>query len=631
MVLQNGESLPVWGWAKVGEIITIKFLPYKECKNLKQIKKVITGKDGKWLVYLESMTVSSIGAKLTVNSESGDYLEVKDILVGEVWLASGQSNMELNVQDSANPKMEISVAKWPQIRMFTVPKLTSCKPVANVNSKWVICSPETVSKFSAVAYYFAREIHKIENVPVGILHASWGSSRIESWISKNGLLAEETTRIETIEYEKDSNGEIKKRFAERSAFDANPIKWLKKNVVADPGNKSFAKGWADPKFDDSIWAEMKIPQAWQTGGVVENGVVWFRKYINIPQAWVGCDLQITLGACDKHDVTYFNNKKIGSIGWDLYDPWDVIRKYTIPGYLVRKGENLISVRVYSYRNGGGLTGPEADMRLQPLDSKSKNPIDISGMWKYKVEHSFGIVKVKKIEPEKNQRNPYSLFNSMLYPLIPYSIKGFIWYQGEANASAAIAYRDTFPQMIREWRSQWGGRNLPFLFVQLANFIGSGALPLLREAQLMTLKVVNTGMAVTIDIGNPLNIHPLNKQDVGKRLALNAEFWAYGRVVIYSGPMYRNHIVKNANIHIWFDHADGLSAKNKGPILGFTIAGEDKIFVEAQAIIQESCLIITASKVKKPIAVRYAWDDNPIGNLCNQARLPASPFRTDNWK
>ena len=291
----------------------------------------------------------------------------------------------------------------------------------------------------------------------------------------------------------------------------------------------------------------------------------------------------------------------------------------------------MTVRVYSYRNGGGLTGPQNEMRIKLLKGKNKKEIDISGQWKMKMEHNFGVIKSTNIEPGNNPNAPHTLYNSMIHPVIPYGIKGFIWYQGESNAGNAAAYRDLFPQMIREWRSDWGGSNLPFIFVQLANYVSSGTWPYLREAQTFSLKEPNTGMAVTIDIGDAIDIHPKNKQDVGKRLALSAEHLAYGRDLVYSGPLYRNFAVKDANILVWFDHAIDMSAKGKGAIKGFLIAGEDKIFVEAKANIEGDAIIVSSPKVKKPIAVRYAWEDNPTCNLINKAGLPASPFRTDNWK
>lgn len=632
MVLQNGENTTIWGWSKPNNVITIKFLPSKSCKNKKQITSCLTDAKGKWSVALKPLKVSNKPAQIIALPKLGKKIEVNDVLVGEVWLASGQSNMEWIVQNSVNADQEIASANWPQIRMFTAPKRTDEKLVENINASWEVCSPATVAKFSAVAYFFGREIHQKEKRPIGLINVSWGGSRVETWISKNGLMAEESTRKETFEYQKElERGDVKERIANRDEFTADPIAWLRKRVAADPGNKAYAKGWANPAFDASDWAEMKIPNVWQAGGIPENGIVWFRKNIAIPKEWVGQDLQITLGACDKHDVTYFNNEKIGSIGWELYDPWNITRIYTIPGHLVKKGENLLTVRVYSYRNGGGLTGPQNEMHIKLLKGKSKKKIDISGQWKMKMEHNFGVIKSTNTEPGNNPNAPHTLYNSMIHPVIPYGIKGFIWYQGESNAGAAEPYRHLFPQMIREWRSDWGGRNLPFLFVQLANYVSSGTWPYLREAQLLALKEPNTGMAVTIDIGEANDIHPKNKQDVGKRLALSAEHLAYGRDLIYSGPLYRNFAIKESSISVWFDHAIGLTAKGKGAIKGFLIAGEDKVFVEAKAIVANDTVIVSSPKVKKPIAVRYAWEDNPTCNLINKSGLPSSPFRTDNWK
>jgi sialate O-acetylesterase len=631
MVLQNQKATPIWGWAKSGDEISVKFNPGKSCKNKKQTKTTITGKNGKWCVSLDPMSISTISAELVVQSKSGEKLNVTDILIGEVWLASGQSNMEWIVQNSLNAEKETESAKWPQIRMFSVPRYTDDKPVKNVKAKWTVCSPETVGKFSAVGYFFAKEIHKAQKTPVGILNTSWGGSRVETWISKNGLLSEASTRKETLDYIKDFNKVDRKIIqANRDEFMADQIAWLRKRVVADPGNKAYGKGWAKPTFDDSKWSEMTIPNVWQAGGIPENGVVWFRKKVHIPKNWAGKDLQITLGACDKHDVTYFNNEKIGSIGWELYDPWNVTRKYTIPGHLVIAGENLITVRVYSYRNGGGLTGPGDEMSINLLGDNQSKSINIAGQWKMKMEHNFGVIKSTNIEPGNNQNAPYTLYNSLLHPLIPYAIKGFIWYQGESNAGVAQTYHNTFSRMIREWRAVWGGTNLPFIFVQLANYTSSGTWPLLREAQLKTLNEPNTGMAVTIDVGDKTDIHPKNKQAVGKRLALQALHLAYHKKIDYSGPLYRNYIQESSKIQIWFNHDMGLTSSDNGPIKGFTIAGQDQVFHPAKVSIEADSVFVSSPKVKEPIAVRYAWDDYPTCNLINKAGLPASPFRTDNW-
>ena len=277
MVLQREQIVPIWGWAKANEKITIKFNPGKGCKNKSQIKKTVTNKEGKWTVNLDCLQTSKIAAKLTAESTSGGSLKAEDVLVGDVWLASGQSNMEWIVENSFNVEKEIASAKWPHIRMFTVPRLTDDKPVDNVNANWQVCSPETVAKFSAVAYFFGREIHKNENIPIGILSSSWGGSRVETWISKNGLLVEESTRKETLDYIaelKHDDGKARKK--NRDDYMADPIAYLRKNVVADPGNKAFSKGWADPSFDDSEWQDVKVPNYWQDTGIPDNGVLWYR-------------------------------------------------------------------------------------------------------------------------------------------------------------------------------------------------------------------------------------------------------------------------------------------------------------------------------------------------------------------
>jgi sialate O-acetylesterase len=390
---------------------------------------------------------------------------------------------------------------------------------------------------------------------------------------------------------------------------------------------------------------MQAPGSWQGAGLNYNGVVWFRRDVDVPAAWAGKDLVLNLAPCDKHDTTYFNNVEVGGIGLENPDAWKTPRCYRIPGRLVKAGRNVIAVRIFSYVYAGGFMGSPAEMKLDPPDGAAgQTPIMLHGDWRYQVEHNFGPITPVALQAPLgpgNQNSPYSLYNGMIAPLIPYGLRGAIWYQGESNASRPSEYRTLFPAMIRCWRDEWKQGDFPFLLVQLANYMAANAHPVesqwaeLREAQALALKLPNTGMAVAIDIGDAADIHPKNKQEVGKRLAawgLNA---FYGRKdVVPSGPLYAGMAVEGNRIRIRFEHvAGGLVVRGGGPLTGFAIAGPapdglPRRFVWADAVVDGETVVVSSPAVPDPTAVRYAWANNPACNLYNAAGLPAAPFRTD---
>ncbi|HEU4386737.1 MAG TPA: sialate O-acetylesterase, partial [Blastocatellia bacterium] len=560
-------------------------------------------------------------------------VKLKNILVGEVWVASGQSNMEWQLQNSAHGQDEVSRANYPEIHLFTVVKATSLEPRDDVEGRWVVCSPETAGSFSAVAYFFGRELNREIKMPVGLIHTSWGGTPAEAWTSRGAL---------------DTNAELKpmaeslERAAKNlpdalRAYQAAQEKWNDEHFLHDPGNKGFDLGYARGDYADQDWKTMRLPQAWESAGLPIDGSVWFRKVVDVPADWAGKDLALSLGSIDDFDTTYFNGTKVGAIGEETPNFWMAPRKYTIPGSLVRPGRNVIAVRVFDHFGDGGFTGAAASMSLS---APGGSLISLSGDWHYKVEKAFEPIKVdfstQPVAPAGggNQNSPTVLYNAMIAPVTPYTIRGAIWYQGESNADRARQYRTLFPAMIRDWRRAWGEGDFPFLFVQLANWQprkpepGESGWAELREAQLMTLKEPATGMAVTIDIGETNDIHPKNKQDVGRRLALWALAKTYGRRVEFSGPMYQSFAVEGGKIRLRFLHAQGLGTKDGAPAEGFAIAGEDGKFVWANAKVEGETVVVWSDSVKLPSAVRYAWADNPAANLYNGAGLPASPFRTD---
>jgi sialate O-acetylesterase len=470
MVLQREARVPVWGTADVGEAVTVSVAG--------QTVRSTADAAGKWMVDLTPLPV---GAPLEVVIEGKNKLTVHDVLVGEVWLASGQSNMEWSVRRSANADAEIAVANYPAIRMFTAKRSASPEPSTDVPGQWKAATPEVVGAFSAVGYFFARELHQKLGVPVGIIHTSWGGTPIESWTKESVLRADE-------------------------------------------------------------------------------------KYKAVFERW----------------------------------------QRAVEDYPAAKKEHDAKVAQWE----AAAAAAKAEGKLEPT-------------------------RPAAIADPNTSRRPGALYNGMIAPFVPYAVRGFLWYQGEANAGRAYQYRDLFQTMIRDWRADWN-QELPFLFVQLANYRARKEQPdesdwaELREAQTMALALPRTGMAVTIDVGEEKSIHPLNKQDVGHRLAVAALAQEYDQNIPYSGPMYDSMAVEGNAIRLKFKHTnDGLVAKD-GALQGFAIAGEDRKFVWADARIDGDTVVVSSPAVTTPVAVRYAWANNPAANLYNGAGLPTSPFRTDDW-
>ena len=486
MVLQRDVPLPVWGTAEPDEVVTVTVDGRSAA--------VRADAQGRWQVKLDPL--SAAGPHQMVISGQ-NTITIDDVLVGEVWICSGQSNMAFQVQRALNPEEEIAAADHPRIRLFVVPRHPADEPQTAVNSQWQVCSPETVGSFSAVGYFFGRELHKTMDVPVGLIDSSVGGTPAEAWTPRPALEAEP---------------------------DFKPIFERLARAIAN----------------------YKPPQ--DTAKTQPSGA----------------------------------RKKAGK----------------------------------SAARSRPATQPASRSSSRPASRPASRPV---------------------VEPRKSPQRPSVLYNGMIHPLIPYAIRGAIWYQGEGNASRAYQYRKLFPAMICNWRQAWGQGDFPFLFVQLANYQFQQHEPYasawaeLREAQLMTLALPATAMAVTVDIGDPKDIHPLNKQEVGRRLALAARAVAYGEKIPYSGPLYEAMAVEGETIRIRFKHTDGgLAARGGEPLKGFAIAGEDRKFVEADAVVDGNTVVVRSKEVAHPVAVRYAWADAPECNLVNGADLPASPFRTDDW-
>jgi sialate O-acetylesterase len=626
MVVQRGEKARIWGWADAGERVTVSMNGKSETTT--------AGADGKWEVRLGPF---SAGGPYDMTIAGTDTITVKNVLVGEVWVGSGQSNMEFVLQNSANGAADIAAADFPTIRLFTVTKATSMTPKDDVDGHWDVCSPATAGSFSAVAFYFGRELNRTLKVPVGLIHTSWGGTPAEAWTSRAGLESDPAFRplVDALDASLKGEPEAMKAYHEAQA------KWEAEHLLQDTENKGVGLGYAGADFDASDWKTMAIPQLFETAGLQIDGSVWFRREVEVPADWAGKDLVLTLGALDDYDTTYVNGTQVGATGAETPQYWSAMRRYVVPGALVRAGRNVVAVRVFDHGGNGGFSGPASKLGIGP---EGAAPMSLVGDWRYKVETGVAPIEVdwgsQPIAPPGagNPNSPTVLFNAMLAPLTPYTIRGAIWYQGEANVDRAAQYRTLFPAMIRDWRRAWGEPDFPFFFVQLANFMDRKPEPSeshwaeLREAQTMTLAEPNTGMATIIDIGEASDIHPKNKHDVGRRLALWALAKTYGVGGEYSGPMFESmKAEENGLLRLRFSHASGLRTSDGRPVKGFEVAGADGKFVWANARIEDGTIIVSNDAIETPVAVRYAWADNPATNLYNGAGLPAVPFRTDTPK
>ena len=624
MVLQQGTKVRIWGNATAGERVTVTF------QN--KSAETVADAQGRWQVFIGPLK-SGGPAELTV--KGNNTLTIKNVLVGEVWLCSGQSNMEWPLANTIGGAETVAQANYPEIRMFRVEHHTSAEPLTDLEGHWIVTTPDEAAHFSAVGYFFGRELHQRLKVPIGLINSSWGGTPAEAWTSQEALVASPDLKPILDRYASSLNMPAQAKEAYARALD----EWEQKNLYIDAGNKGEGLGYADPSTSTADWSKMDLPQQLETAGLLIDGAVWFRKVLELPESWAGRDLVLNLTPIDDHDVTYFNGKKVGSIGRETPNSYMVPRKYVVPGSLVHGGRNVIAVRVFDSAGEGGFSRGGA-MSIAPKGAAESEVISLRGAWDYKVE-----LALEPKHPDwgsrpeavgvSNQNNPSVLYNAMIAPLVPFAIRGAIWYQGESNAGRAYQYRTLFPIMIRNWRSAWG-HEFPFYFVQLANWHANKAEPdesdwaELREAQTMTLREPQTGMAVTIDIGDENDIHPRNKLDVGRRLAAWALAGTYNQKVIPSGPLFDRFTIEGDKVRIRFKHGVGLKTSDGGPLKGFAIAGEDRRFVWADARINGDTVIVSSPKVMKPVAVRYGWADNPIANLYNRAGFPASPFRTDDW-
>jgi len=621
MVLQQQTKVNIWGTETPGK----KFTIITSWNN--KTYKATADANGNWEIKVNTPVY---GGPYTITFNDSKITSLKNILIGEVWVCSGQSNMEMPLTgfygDVLNLNYELAdAANYPEIRMLKIDNKTSFTPLTNVQTKggWAICNPQTVRNFSAVAYFFAKNLFIDKHIPIGIINSTWGGTVAEAWASGSAL----KTMPAFAPFVNAAEGGLTQEKLD-AQYQTNLKSWIDLINVKDPSFQHGKLLWAEPGFDDSAWQKMSLPTYWEQAGVPDyDGTMWFRKKVIIPASWAGKDLKLNIGGIDDYDVSYFNGVQIGHTELFIYK-----RSYTIPGDLVKAGKNTIAIRVF---DNGGLGGINKGPLQLSLATDTTGQIDLAGQWAY---HKASLLTLlPQLPTQSNSPNrPMLIYNAMISPILPYTIKGVIWYQGESNADRATQYRQLFPLLINDWRQKWNEGNFPFYFVQIANYAATDQppaadWPALRDAQLSTLAVSNTGMAVTIDIGDAHRIHPQNKQETGRRLALIARAKTYGENISYSGPIYKSQVINGNKIELEFTHTDnGLYAKGD-TLKGFTIAGVDKKFYPAHAIIMGNKVIVKSNDIAKPVAVRYAWANNPLCNLYNGANLPASPFRTDDWE
>ncbi|MGW8314934.1 MAG: sialate O-acetylesterase [Bacteroidales bacterium] len=613
MIIQRNAEVRIWGWAPAGETVRVSF-------NGRRYRAQ-TGAEGSWEVTLPPMEA---GGPYTMEISGGNRIEIGNILVGDVWLCSGQSNMvhymELHNERYAD---EIAEADYPDVRQFLIPTTPNLEgPQEELPpAAWKSANPEDVKRFSVVAYFFALKLHSTYGIPIGIINASVGGTPIEAWTSEEGLQAFPDLEA-TIEKNRDTAYVNSTNRASRTDM---------QEIYASRGQDSGMEGpvkWYDSAYQPANWLPIYIPGYWEDQGVRNlDGVVWYRREIEVPTSMTGVPAKVALGRIIDADRLYINGTEVGHTTYQYPQ-----RRYQVPAGVLKPGKNLLVVRVENNFGKGGFV-PDKPYYL----TAAGDTLLLSGKWDYRV----GLVYRHDRFPRMGisaQNQPSALYNGMIAPLTDFAIRGFVWYQGESNASRPDQYRELMPALIHDWRGQWGEGTLPFLYVQLPNYMEVNYLPeesnwaKLREAQLEALKVPQTGMAVAIDLGEWNDIHPDNKKPVGDRLALAAEKVAYGEEgLVWSGPLYRSSQIDGGRIIITFDHVGSGLVSGNGEKLGhFAIAGADKKFRWGHAEIQDNnTVVVWSEEVPEPRYVRYAWADNPeFANLYNKEGLPASPFRTD---
>lgn len=597
MVIQRNEPIKVWGWADDATNISVQ---------LGQNTAQTVSQNGTWEVELPPMAAGG-PYQMTIQAEA--QISIQDVMIGDVWIAGGQSNMNWILRNTENAAPEIAAANYPQIRFFQIPETVSDSLFTQTpNSTWRVATPETAQIFSGVAWYFAKNNHLEKGVPVGIVESNTGGSPAEAWMSIDAVATVPS-------YAADVANVLDPEIDWGAVLAQNELNDVLRFEVVGDTTAAIATGAQLIDFDDSDWQCVSIPN---TDYILD--LVWLRKSILLK----GTEQQVklNLGKMETRGQVFFNGKLIYN---KTTTNVDIL---TIPTDLLRKGENVISCRVGNPYGGRAFFGAANNMWLEIEGTQ----MTLEGEWKFSntIEPPLPTVTTYR-------HMPSFLYNAMIEPLTNFTARGVIWYQGESNALRSREYQPLFQALIEDWRNAWQKPDMPFLYVQLPNFQAREEQPsthdwaYLREAQLQTLAVANTAMTTTIDIGDAHDIHPRNKKDVGDRLWLNARAVSFDETLVFSGPQYVSHQISNDTISISYEHLGGGLQTNDGAApVGFAVAGEDQVFYWATAEIQNDQIILSSAEVSNPVAARYAWAVNPATNLYNAEGLPAVPFRTDDW-
>lgn len=620
MVLQQKAPVRIWGWADEGEKVTVA---------LRGQSVTVQPRGGLWVVTLKPLEA---GGPFEMSISGHERIVIQNVFVGEVWVCSGQSNMEFALSRSFESQADIQAAADPALRMFTVARQVAAAPQVDVaGGKWEGATPDTRGQFSAVGYYFGRALRAARKVPIGLIHTSWGGTPAEAWTSRRALQAWGMPEAAFAALAPPSA-------AAQAAYERSLAAWQAagrpQGTFIDPGVLGAAQVWASPESDGRAWAPMALPGAWEQAGpdLQVDGGIWFRRELRVPPEWAGRELELQLGAIDDVDTTYFNGVQVGATGSEVPNHWQVPRRYRVPASVVRAGRSVLAVRVWDHGGDGGFTGPANQMWLAPVGSNEGERVSLAGEWRFKAERTRPTLPSP---PGLNQNLPSVLYNGMLAPLLPYTMAGATWYQGESNTGRPGQYRSLLTALIQSWRSDFAHKDFPFLIVQLAPYLAIQPEPqesgwaALREAQSQVARdLPDVGVAVITDVGDEKDIHPTRKQPVGERLALAARKLAYGERIVASGPSFRSAAVGKGKLSVSFDNVgNGLEARG-GALTGFALAGADEKFVNADAVIVGQRVEVSSPQVATPKYVRFGWADYPVVNLWNKDGLPATPFRTD---
>ncbi len=604
VVIQRDRAVPVWGWATPGSSVTVSVNG--------QTRSATATEDGKWRVEIGPF---SAGGPHVMKIVGETTVTLADVLIGDVWLCSGQSNMEMPVRRTDNAEQEIAQANHPRIRLFQVARKIAKTPQARVGGKWETCSPHSVGRFSAAAYYFARELQKEVDVPLGLIHSSWGGTPAEAWSSAEALNTMDEFRELIADMQR--GGQMAKRLhAERME-----AWWPKCNSPRLEGK------WRTTSFDGSTWKTMAVPQIWEDANVgLEkfDGIVRFRRTFDLSESALRGPVLLSLGRMNDVDTTWVNGHRVGG-----ESSWDTPRRYPVPTEHLQVGKNVISARICDVGGSGGMYGDKKNFRVVT----EKGEIPLAGDWQYEV--GVAASKLPGVPSSfRSHNSPTALYNGMIAPLVPFGIRGALWYQGESNAGRPEQYGHMLPKMIAGWRDRFE-HEFPFLIVQLANFKevqqepAEGGWARIRESQ---RKIADddpkNGLVVITDLGLADDVHPTNKQEVGRRLASLALALEYGQNILHAGPTYQEFVQEGSTLRIKFTSCGSGLSVHGDQLAGFAIAGPDGDFVWADARVDGNDVLLSAPGIDQPQRARYNWASNPIGNLFNQEGLPAAPFRTD---